>query len=152
MAETTNVVWATLAECCVIQQTKRYYSGFLMRFAVLAKGVLRGMGREAGCEILATKTILPEASRAVYSHCAVISAPSDLPNGDYEVEFAGEVAVTTLRDGSWVVGRILPRTLEEAAAFYGCRPVEPPVQPQNVERKTSQGASRPQAAAEGSDA
>ena len=90
-----------------------------MRFAVLAKGVLRGMGREAACELLATKTVVPEASRPIYSHCAIISAPTDLPNGDYEVEFAGEVAVTSLHEGNWMVGRILPRTLAEAAAFYG---------------------------------
>jgi hypothetical protein len=89
-----------------------------MRFAVLCKGVLRGMGREAVCELLATKTVLAEASRAVYSHCAIIEAPSDLPDGDYEVEFAGEVAVTTLRGGSWLVGRILPHTYSEARTFY----------------------------------
>jgi hypothetical protein len=89
-----------------------------MRFAVLCKGVLRGMGREAVCELLATKTVLPEASRAIYSHCAIIDSPKDLPDGNYEVEFAGEVAVTSLHAGSWMVGRILPRTLAEAAAFY----------------------------------
>jgi hypothetical protein len=89
-----------------------------MRFAVLSKGVLRGMGREAICELLATKMVLAEASRAVYSHCAIIEAPMDLPDGDYEVEFGGEVAVTSLRDGSWMVGRILPHTYSEAQTFY----------------------------------
>jgi hypothetical protein len=89
-----------------------------MRFAVLCKGILRGMGREASCELLATKTVVPEAVSAVYSHCAVIEAPRDLPDGDYEVEFAGEVAVVTLRGGSWMVGRILPHTYSEAATFY----------------------------------
>jgi hypothetical protein len=89
-----------------------------MRFAVLSKGMLRGMGREVACELLATKTVLAEASQAVYSHCAIIEAPSDLPDGDYEVEFAGEVAVTSLRSGSWMVGRILPHTYPEAQSFY----------------------------------
>jgi hypothetical protein len=89
-----------------------------MRFAVLFKGVLRGMGREAICELLATKTVLADASKAIYSHCAIIEAPTDLPDGDYEVEFAGEVAVTALRDGSWMVGRILPHTYQEAKTFY----------------------------------
>lgn len=89
-----------------------------MRFAVLCRGVLRGMGREAACELLATKTVLSEATRAVYSHCAIIEAPLDLPDGDYEVEFAGEVAVTSLRGGNWVVGRILPQTYSEAKTFY----------------------------------
>lgn len=97
-----------------------------MRFAVLCKGTLRGMGREVSCELLATKTVVAEASRAVYSHCAVIEAPRDLPDGDYEVEFAGEVAVTSLRNGSWVVGRILPHTYSEAASFYHTESGTPP--------------------------
>ena len=89
-----------------------------MRFAVLIKGTLRGMGREAACELLATKTVVPEASRPEYSHCAVIEAPSDLPDGDYEVEFAEEVAITRLQEGSWQVARVMPRTYAEAATFF----------------------------------
>jgi hypothetical protein len=76
------------------------------------------MGREAACELLATKEVLPEATRAIYSHCAIIEAPKDLPDGDYEVEFSGEVAITSLRSGAWVVGRILPHTWSEAKSFY----------------------------------
>jgi hypothetical protein len=79
------------------------------------------MGREAACELLATKTVLAEASRPVYSHCAIIEAPTDLPDGDYEVEFAGEVAVTTLREGCWMVGRILPHTFAETKSFYAAQ-------------------------------
>ena len=119
-----------------------------MRFAVLCKGVLRGMGREAICELLATKTVLPEASRAIYSHCAIIDAPKDLPDGNYEVEFAGEVAVTSLHRGSWMVGRILPRTYAEAAAFYGTDPVTPTLPVETTEprpdpRRTRVAGRRP---------
>jgi len=89
-----------------------------MRFAVLMKGVLRGMGHQAPCELLATKTVVPEASRPFYSHCAIIEAPSDLPDGDYEVEFSGEVAITRLQDGGWLVGRVMPRAYAEAASFF----------------------------------
>jgi hypothetical protein len=89
-----------------------------MRFAVLMKGILRGMGREAACELLATKTVLPEARTPVYSHCAIIDAPSDLIDGDYEVEFSSEVAIVRLQKGSWLVGRVMPRTYEEAASFF----------------------------------
>ena len=104
---------------CRSSNTASFYPGVcFMRFAVLCKGVLRGMGRESVCELLATKTVLSEATRAVYSHCAIIEAPLDLPDGDYEVEFAGEVAVTSLRGGSWLVGRILPQTYSEAKTFY----------------------------------
>ena len=89
-----------------------------MRFAVLMKGILRGMGHEAPCELLATKTVVPEASRPVYSHCAIIEAPATLPDGDYEVEFSGEVAVTRLQPGYWLVGRVMPQTYDEAASFF----------------------------------
>ncbi len=82
------------------------------------KGILRGMGREVACELLATKTVVPEASRPVYSHCAIIDAPCDLPDGDYEVEFSSEVAITRLENGSWMVGSVMPRTYAEAATFF----------------------------------
>ncbi|HWG20752.1 MAG TPA: hypothetical protein VG225_09495 [Terracidiphilus sp.] len=118
-----------------------------MRFAVLSKGILRGMGREVGCELLATKTVLPDATRPVYSHCAIIEAPSDLPDGDYEVEFAGEVAVTSLHQGNWVVGRLLPHTYSEAAAFYAAEATRatatsaPEIRRQSVNRpKTTAGS------------
>ena len=89
-----------------------------MRFAVLMKGVLRGMGHQTPCELLATKTVVPEATRPVYSHCAIIESPPNLPDGDYEVEFSGEVAITRLQDGYWLVGRVMPSTYAEAASFF----------------------------------
>lgn len=81
-------------------------------------GTLRGMGRECTCEVLATKSVDPEARRPTYSHCAVIDAPTDLPDGDYEVEFSGEVAITRLQDGCWQVGNVMPKTCADAATFF----------------------------------
>jgi hypothetical protein len=89
-----------------------------MRFAVLMKGVLRGMGRQAPCELLATKTVVAEANRPIYTHCAIIEAPTDLPDGDYEVEFSSEVAITRLQNGYWFVGRVMPRTYAQTASFF----------------------------------
>lgn len=89
-----------------------------MRFAVLMKGILRGMGRQAPCELLATKILTPESPRPAYSHCAVIEAPTDLPDGEYEVEFGDEVAATRLHNGCWTVGSPLPHTYAEAVSFY----------------------------------
>jgi len=103
------------------------------------------MGREVSCELLATKTVLPEASSPVYSHCAVIEAPRDLADGDYEVEFAGEVAIVTLRGGSWVVGRILPHTYSEAATFYAEEVARADAQAPRVQRrKGARGAKEMQ--------
>lgn len=89
-----------------------------MRFAVLIKGKLRGMGRAAACEVLATKSVVPEATSPIYSHCAVIEAPADLPDGDYEVEFSGEVAIMRLQDGCWQVGSVIPRPYADAVTFF----------------------------------
>lgn len=75
------------------------------------------MGHEAKCELLATKNVMPGVS-PTYSHCAVIEAPADLPDGDYELEFAGEIAITRLNDGCWQVARVMPRTYAEAATFF----------------------------------
>jgi hypothetical protein len=76
------------------------------------------MGHLSECELLATKSVVPGTIHPTYSHCAVIEAPSDLPDGDYEVEFAGELAVTRLQDGCWHVARIMPRAYAEAATFF----------------------------------
>lgn len=79
------------------------------------------MGHQAACELLATKTVSPEVARAVYSHCAVIEAPVDLPDGDYEIEFSDNVAITRKQNGAWTVGAVLPNTYQEAARFYAAR-------------------------------
>ena len=53
--------------------------------AVLIPGVLRGMGCEVKCEVLARKQspdLGPE-----YSEGFVLNAPADLPEGDYLVVF-----------------------------------------------------------------
>ena len=88
-----------------------------MRLAVLIQGTLRGMGREEKCELLATKVIVAAAARPVYSHCAVIEAPCDLPDGEYEVEFGGEVAWTQRHNGSWTGGQTLPKPAGEVSSF-----------------------------------
>jgi hypothetical protein len=75
------------------------------------------MGRQENCELLATKTIVPDTARPLYSHCAIIEAPSDLPDGEYEVEFAGEVASTMRQRGCWTVGQTLPHSHSELAAL-----------------------------------
>ncbi len=76
------------------------------------------MGHEAPCELLATKTVVAGASGPLYSHCAIIDSPTHLPDGDYEVEFGGEVAITRKQSGVWTVGAVLPHTYQEVAKFY----------------------------------
>lgn len=69
---------------------------------VLIQGVLRGMGRESLCEMLALKREDPETHQTVYSRCSVIGAPSDLPDGEYTVKFRDGTALVRREGGLWL--------------------------------------------------
>ena len=73
-----------------------------MRSVVLIHGLLRGMGREAPCEMLAMKETAPETGREIYSRCSVIDAPHDLPDGLYAVSFSGHVVTARKEGGLWL--------------------------------------------------
>lgn len=72
---------------------------------VLLSGMLRGMGREAQCEILArrlnTASHNSPHSTDRYLECSVLTAPRDLPDGDYLAYFDGHSLVATLARGVW---------------------------------------------------
>ncbi len=73
---------------------------------VLLRGKLRGMGREAECDILARRVdesdprYLCRSFR--YLECSILTAPADLPDGDYMAYFAGHSMVATRTRGFWI--------------------------------------------------
>lgn len=67
-------------------------------------GFVNGMGRREPCQLLASKAWTPESGHTSYTRCTVIQAPSDLPDGDYAVEFDGETAVAQIVNGAWLAG------------------------------------------------
>ncbi|MGD0366779.1 MAG: hypothetical protein ABSA94_04940 [Acidobacteriaceae bacterium] len=73
-----------------------------MRSVVLIHGLLKGMGRETPCEMLAMREPASETSPAVYSRCCVIDAPLDLPDGIYAVTFGGSVVAARKEAGLWL--------------------------------------------------
>lgn len=73
-----------------------------MRSVVLIRGLLRGMGHEVPCEMLAIKESQSGGRGAAYSRCSVIEAPGDLPDGDYTVAFDGGLVTTKKEAGLWV--------------------------------------------------
>jgi hypothetical protein len=75
-----------------------------MRSVVLVRGILRGMGRESRCEMLAIKDKHPETSECSYSRCSVIEALADLPDGEYTVSFENRTATVVRQGGLWLVG------------------------------------------------
>lgn len=73
---------------------------------VLLHGIIRGMGREAECGILARRVddsdprFLHRSFR--YFECSILTAPADLPDGDYIAYFAGHSVVATRTRGLWL--------------------------------------------------
>ena len=75
----------------------------------LVRGQLRGMHREATCELLARKRPLPGAGqfgmrRYEYTQFSIVQAPADFPDGKYTVttEDGQELPVTKLH-GLWMI-------------------------------------------------
>ena len=74
---------------------------------VLLRGILQGMGHHVECDILARKlakrpnAVSPVGSPA-YSDCSVLTAPSDLPDGEYRVAFDGHILVVNREYGVWL--------------------------------------------------
>jgi predicted outer membrane repeat protein len=73
-----------------------------MRSVVLIRGLLKGMGREAPCDMLAMKDSAAESGSAVYSQCCVIDAPLELLDGVYAVTFNGYVVAARKEGGLWL--------------------------------------------------
>ena len=76
-----------------------------MRMSVLLWGTLEGMGRSVPCELIAIKTAPTNAvDQPQYSHCSIVKAPANLPDGEYLLRFAGLVTTVQRRESSWIVG------------------------------------------------
>lgn len=79
-----------------------------MSMIVVVRGLLRGMGREAECEVVAVKRMVAKMQGLgrpfdeVYSEFGVIEAPSDLPDGNYTVCVCNQTFSTILRHGMWL--------------------------------------------------
>ncbi len=74
---------------------------------VLLNGRLRGMGQEAECQVLARRLSVyggeTESPRVfTYTDCSVIGAPSELPDGEYLVEFEEYSALAARHKGFWL--------------------------------------------------
>lgn len=52
---------------------------------VLIRGTLRGMGRRAPCELLVRRQRRAGSTRYEYTDWTILSAPPDLPDGNYVV-------------------------------------------------------------------
>ena len=71
------------------------------REQVILNGVLKGMGRETPCTVLATKVSLPQLNVFEYIHCDIYRAQQDLPDGQYDVWFEGRKMQVKKEQGTW---------------------------------------------------
>lgn len=70
---------------------------------VLLRGLLRGMGHESACDILARRVKGAGSRSVTYVDCSILSAPSELPDGDYVACFDGHSALACRTRGIWVL-------------------------------------------------
>lgn len=78
-------------------------------------GILRGMGREVPCELMVWRET--SSTGRVYTRCRVVSEPSDLPDGSYNLFFAGHYKVSTRKwEGHWLLRYLPPGIRVEEAA------------------------------------
>jgi hypothetical protein len=90
-----------------------------MHLNVLLTGRLKGMGREAACELMAKRDSARGAGRFIYSEPMVIQAPADLPEGAYTLHF-DNVSTPVLHKGVlWLVNAPPSRDAEAAKPAAG---------------------------------
>ena len=77
-----------------------------MGSAVLLRAILKGMGREVECDVIARQSVsglretVSPASK--YSNCSVLTAPVDLPDGKYTIHLESGVFNAFRRSGHWL--------------------------------------------------
>lgn len=73
---------------------------------VLLNALLKGMGREVECEVMVRRSppgITAETSSlSTYSDCRILTAPSDLPDGEYAIHLDSQVIPVLRRRGRWL--------------------------------------------------
>jgi hypothetical protein len=78
-----------------------------MGTVVLLRGMLRGMGREAECEIVAMRRANSQRgpmrpnTALTYMDFDVLNAPDDLPEGEYTLDVGGQILNVRKRRGLW---------------------------------------------------
>ncbi len=72
------------------------------RQVVMLAGRLIGMGRDVECTVSATKASLPGTDAFEYARLGIHSEPPGLPDGRYQVRFAGRTVPIERYGGAWI--------------------------------------------------
>jgi hypothetical protein len=72
---------------------------------VLLKGRLRGLGREAHCDVLARRWPADKDGKEGYSEVRIVEGPSgEFPDGDYVLHVGTRTLSVQRRGGKWLLG------------------------------------------------
>lgn len=74
------------------------------REVVMLSGTLKGANHEAPCTVRAIKVSLPNLDIWEYVSAAIAQAPSELPDGAYNVSFEGRTMKVRKVAGNWHIG------------------------------------------------
>lgn len=72
------------------------------RNIVMLAGQLSGMGREAECTVSAVKVSLLGTGVFEYANLGIHDEPKDLPDGQYQIQFAGKTVPVQRHGGAWI--------------------------------------------------
>ncbi len=78
-----------------------------MQVSELLKGRLRGMGREASCEVMAKRQAPAGNRKDGYYDLRFLEAPGDFPDGDYVLHLDPLMVSVRRRGGEWLMGNEL---------------------------------------------
>ena len=78
-----------------------------MQVSILLKGRLRGMGREALCDVMAKKNSSFTKASEGYAISRIMDAPDDLPDGDYVLHVDSRMLSVRRRKREWLLGNEL---------------------------------------------
>lgn len=80
-----------------------------MQVSELLKGRLRGMGREASCEVMSKRQAPAGMGKGKqgYSELRIMDAPGNFPDGDYVLYLDPIMVSVRRRGGEWLMGNEL---------------------------------------------
>ena len=77
-----------------------------IREAVLVSGTLNGMSHRVPCMVRTVKVSLPNLDILKWVRADIAQAPSELPDGAYNVSFEGRTMKVKKIAGNWEAGEV----------------------------------------------
>jgi hypothetical protein len=76
----------------------------IMENPLVVTGVVAGKGLKASCRVRVQVLTGPFLADSPFTECAIEEAPSEVPDGLYELRFLNQAALVRHEDGLWTEG------------------------------------------------